>query len=251
MNIFSTDEAKKMLPGYAAQDGQTDAQIRASRSLNNLAVNPSADTIMVRALRMYAKQIAADPNAPKTMVVTTGGTGAGKTVALTETAEGKALTEQVGVIVDTAGELNATQLPLFRQIAEENGLQLTVVHVHNDPTAIAKHPQFSPFKRGEKTGRMTEMGQTFSEAHALSAQNVAAFKQQVDADPNSNVDFLFFDMSKGKPQVIPALPAEALEMNAQAISVDVLDHARAMYERGELSPELYHAAVTDGERMWE
>ncbi len=206
---FATDDAKLLSKDYNPTEG-SDADKLAARGHMNLATHNAASAIAKKAFLKRLDEIAADPTASKTVLVTGGGVGAGKSYGLKARPEIK---DRAGVVWDAAGEANSTEMPWVIEEAKKRGLQTEIVYVHQVPDASWQNMEYGVIPRGIKNGRMVD-ARLHADSYAEGARNFDAVQKMYAGDPS--VKFNVIDVTKNPPEAISSLPKAALELDPKA-----------------------------------
>src|SRR5690606_6230971 len=133
---FATDDAKLLSPDYnppTSGDPDSAEAALAARGLHNIAVHQTANAVAKQAFTMRLDQVAADQGGSKTILVTAGGVGAGKSYSIENNPQALELKNRAAAVWDSAGEQNSTELPWVIAEAKKRGLEVAVVYVHRRP----------------------------------------------------------------------------------------------------------------------
>ena len=241
-NIFNTDDAKLLSPGYNPQ-GKSDDEVKEARSRYNAMVHATGNAIAKKAflsrLDELEKLPADDPR--RTVLVTSGGVASGKGYALSKVAAD--LSSKVGAVWDAAGEQNATENPWIMKELEKRGLKGVFAFVHADPVGTWENPKRGVIERAGKKGRMVD-ARPFADSYAYGAKNFKAF-----ADKHGNkAEIIYIDNSQdGKDPVrSSAMPKAALEFDAEDL------YARAskiLDSKSDVKPAVRRGGSV-GRRIW-
>lgn len=228
---FGTDDAKVLTSAWTHRDKNTRAFNRATL---NLALHQTANAVSKRAFLQHLDSLRPGDE----VMVTVGGCGAGKGYALKNVPEALAVKQRCKVVWDSAGDQNATENPWIQREAEARGLKVNYVYVHADAKTQWAHPERGVVKRAAdpNDGRMVD-AKVFADSYAIGARNHKAFYEANRSNPNASFVFL---SNKGKPELIPGIPDEALEHDRKelaryAAGVVAAGDAPAHVKRGALS----------------
>ncbi|MBL0213631.1 MAG: hypothetical protein IPQ07_07100 [Myxococcales bacterium] len=220
MKNFATDDAKLLSPDYnptldANATDQQKADALAARGMMNIATHQTANAVAKMAFTMRLDQIQADPGAAKTILVTAGGVGAGKSYSIDNNPQAAALKASSSAVWDAAGEQNSTELPWVIAEAKKRGIEVAVVYVHKRPEQSWENMKFGVIPRASKSGRMVD-ARLHADSYAEGARNFDAIQKSMGAD--ASVKFVVLDATgEGQAQQIDALPKSALELDAAEV----------------------------------
>jgi len=249
---FVTDDAKLLFPDYTPK-GKTPEEVAANRARHNILLHQVANAIAKRAFVKKLDELAklADDDPRKSVLVTSGGCGAGKGFALKKgPSEVQDKVSAMGAVWDAAGEQNATENPWIVEECRKRGIKATFVFVDSDPSKTWDGPwgvvkrAATPPPDGE--GRMVD-ARLFADSYALGAKNMKAFMdKEKDA---KDVDFIVLN-NRGAPppKLEKEIGKEALSLNADALYKDAL---KAVEEGGAAPTEAIKYGATIGKRIWQ
>jgi hypothetical protein len=230
LNVFSTDEAKMLSEDYA-RSPQDAAKY-------NLAMHQAANAVAKRAFLMRLDELAKlpDDDPQKHVLVTAGGTAAGKGYALGQLDATKELAKNTGAVWDAAGEQNATENPWILDECERRGIDVTYAYVHADPYKTWDRAM----GRAAKKGRMSD-ARLFADSYGHGARNHAAFYEKTSGHPRAH--FVFIENKDG-PRLVSTMPKDAY-VNAE----EVYSHASKALDSADV-PDWIKDAARVGHRVW-
>lgn len=255
---FATDDVKLISPDYNPT-GKTPEEVGALRARYNVLFHQTANAVAKRAFLRHLDKLSKLPEGdPKrSVLVTSGGCGAGKGFAIKGSPETKGLKETVGAIWDAAGEQNGTENPWILAECKKRGLRPYFLFVDADPMRQWTHSKVGVVARAadkppKGEGRMVD-ARLFADSYALGAQN---FKKFEDAHKDSGVDFIYMNTWKNawseKDQshfpvieMVDSMSAEATRLDAE----DLYERAIAAIER-KAPTEAIKQGGTIGKRIW-
>ncbi len=237
---FATDDAKLLSKDYNPTTG-SDADKLAARGHMNLATHNTAAAIAKRAFLKRLDELAADPNANKTVLVTGGGVGAGKSYGLKARPE---LKEKAGAVWDAAGEANSTEMPWVIEESKKRGLNTEIVYVHQVPDASWQNMDYGVIPRGMKNGRMVD-ARLHADSYAEGARNFDAVQKLYADDPS--VKFNVIDVTKNPPEAIQSLPKSALELDPD---VQAAKNIGFLKSQPELPEHVQAGGYQIGDKVW-
>jgi hypothetical protein len=239
-NVFNTDNAK-MLSSRYNQEGEGSLS---ARGMFNLAVHQVANAIAKKAFLSALDDLAKlPPGDPKrTLLVTSGGVASGKSYALDNVAETKALVRESGAVWDAAGEQNATENPWVLAEAEKRGLQALFVFVDADPADTWENPDRGVMQRAIVEGRMVD-AHPYADSYAEGARNFKAFYEATKNNPNAR--FVLLE-NRGTPRLLDSFPEAALvdrgavyQRASQAIDSRAADLPDYVYQGGTIGRKVW------------
>lgn len=241
-NVFSTDDAKLLSPDYA--------QSNEAKAIFNVAVHQTANAIAKEAFLQRLDEVAQLPLAQRTVLMTAGGCGSGKSYALGAIAGD--MVSKVGAVWDAAGEQNGTEMPWVLREAADRGIRPLFAYVDADPLTTYDRVLSRATGTAEKPGqgRMVD-AQLYAESYAIGAKNFQTFQERHAHE----ADFLVIQ-NRGTPKVISNFPAEAhvhgVSDIMRAASERLNQAVRTQQARGPLPKMLLYAmsGATVGERIW-
>ncbi len=248
-NVFNTDDVKLLFKDYnppplpgESDDAHKERSLRA-RGAFNTVVHQAANALAKAA---FAKALAELP-AGSTVMMTTGGTGAGKGFAIGNIEAANQVASSVDAVWDSAGEQAATEMPWVLALCEQFGHTVTFVHVDADPAFAWKNESFGILPRWKKKGRGPSLEVSIN-SYIDSAKNVLAF-QQAQA---GNESCQFITLKNGSPpEVLDAAGAKAQLSSTAGQDRRALQQDLSTYVK---SSDLVPAWITDaalmGARIW-
>jgi len=236
---FATDDAKRLSPDYEPDHG-TLAEKNAAKATMNLAVHQTANAVAKLAFLMRLDAIAStEPGA--TVMVTAGGVAAGKSHAIRNNADAKALVDRAAVIWDSAGEQNSTELPWVIAEAKKRGLVVEILYVHQVPEK--SWPRV--VSRAAKEGRMVD-ARLHAESYAEGARNFDAVQRKFP-----DVKTVVIDVSESSPDAgvrkIDRVPTSALDLDADTVHQRNTEELRGQQN---LPDHIKQGGMEQGEGVW-
>lgn len=257
---FVTDDAKMLSADYDPP-GKSPEEIGAARARRNVLVHQAANAIAKRAFVQHLDELAKLPDGDKkkSVLVTSGGCGAGKGFAVKKGPGAvKELKDQVGAIWDAAGEQNATENPWILEECKKRGLKAHFLFVDADPERQWASPKLGVVSRAaqpppEGEGRMVD-ARLFADSYALGAKNFKAFQDGHKDDPNANFVFInTWDMSEpdDKGDRWPIIRgADGISEKSLALNSDELYRKATDVIQRAAPTEAIKEGATVGQKIW-
>jgi hypothetical protein len=228
---------------------KTRREIGKQRARNNTLLHQTANAIAKRAFVEQLDELSKldDDDPKKSVLVTSGGCGAGKGFALENAPDSeKGKVQGVGAIWDAAGEQNATENPWIMEECRKRGIKAKFLFVDSDPDktwdgdwGVMKRAA-NPPPKGE--GRMVD-ARVFADSYANGAKNFKAFHDK--NKDSGDAEFIMINSRGGKPTVTDRVSDEALSLDADAL------YAKAMKSVSEGAPsDAIKEGATKGKRIW-
>lgn len=252
---FVTDDTKVLTPDYNPS-GKSAEEIAAQRARNNTLLHQTANAVAKRAFLKHLDELAKldDDDPKKSVLVTSGGCGAGKGFALKKGPDDvKNSVAGVGAIWDAAGEQNATENPWIMEECRKRGIKGKFLFVDSDPNMTwngpwgvvqRANPDVDENGNLKNEGRMVD-ARLFADSYAHGAKNMKAF---MDANKGKDdVEFVILN-NRGKPppKVEKEIGSAALNLNADSL------YKKAFAEVEETAPtDAIREGATRGKRLWE
>lgn len=249
-NTFETDGVKELCADWSPPKsaGMSEDDVKNNRGQYNLALHQGANAICKRA---FLKHLDSIKGSGKPVLVTCGGTGAGKGFMLEpghEVESVKKVSDIAGAIWDSAGDQNGTENDWIQQECEKRGLKAYYAYVHNNPEKCWADPKRGVVQRANAKGRMID-AHVMADSYAYGAKNMKAFYDKHKDNPNAG--FFFVDNehmdAKGNAQEIPEIPKEALSIDRDALHKKLLETVKERQDQ--LRPAVVRGA-TAGLRIW-
>ena len=251
-HTFGTDDAKVLSPDYAKNDE--------NKALYNIATHQTANAIAKAAFEQHIAKTFKDlPDDKRTIIVTAGGCAAGKGYALKKSTdpEVKSLAQHAGVVWDTAGEQNSTELPWVQKIASEHNAVSGYVFVDADPKVTfarvisraqgtkADPTKVPPVEEVKPEGRTVD-ALLHAESYVVGAANFKAFRDKHIKDPKAK---FYVISARGKDPVLTTdFPEEATSKTVAEVHAASIEHVES--RKGELSDHVYKGA-TASRHIWD
>ena len=221
--ILNTDLARELSPDYAASLD--------SRSRYAAAVHEPASAV-VKELYERALEQPPGPGELNMVTFTAGGTGAGKTGAITRTPLASEVAQASQIVYDT--NLNSVRSAAEKiDMALDKGKRVNILWVGRDPIESLK----GALSRAMKIGRTVPI-EEHAKTHIGSAATVEALMQRYQG--NDNVGFIFLDNSGAKGEVTIAGPELARSYNLENLPERLKETLDAEYQAGRVSEAIYH-----------
>lgn len=227
--ILNNDIARELSPEYAAS--------KESRSTLSPAVHEPVSWFVKE---MYAQKLkeAPAPGEDGTVLITAGGTGAGKTTAV-EGLEPDAY-NRAQIVYDTnSSSIDSTRTKI--QQALDAGKKVQYVYVYRDPIEALTG---GALPRAERMGRTVPL-QNHAETHNGALKVVQQLAEQYKDNPN--VDIRIIDNSLGKNK---AAFAPLADITGKAYNVDVGELREALEaerQKGTISDATYRGTLGTGQ----
>jgi PBSX family phage portal protein len=227
--ILNVDFARELSPDYSAS--------KDARSLLAAAVHePASDFIK----KLYAQDLISQPAEGESPLVmlTAGGTGAGKSTAIENVAEISDISKTAQVIYDTNMNTYDSALLKINQ-ALDAGKDVRIAYVYRDPTEAMVN---GALPRAMRMGR-TVPAENQSITHAGSYDVVSRLAAKFEG--SDHVKFAFIDNSLGKGN---AAETTLDKLKGRAYNTPVAElkaSAKQEYEAGRISATVYRGTVGD------
>lgn len=285
-NKFVTDDAKMLSPDYTPEgsdpgaqlfrsiskrvaDGEKHDEVVASlsdeekalyedtrrqvgdqRAKYNIAFHQVANAIAKRAFVKKLDELAKLPegDARRSVLVTSGGCGAGKGFAIKNVDVAKDVGSKVGAIWDAAGEQNSTENPWILEECKKRGLKANFLFVDADPKVTWADPQRGVSQRAanfppQGEGRMVD-ARLFADSYALGAKNFEKFHEQNKDSEDAN--FMFINSRGSKIELADGLSEEAKATNTDELTAWALEEIET-----KAPTEAIKQGAKVGNRIWE
>lgn len=246
--VFETDAMKELNGYWSSEELNKDIAKRSeNRAKYNTALHQAANAICKKAFVEHIKTLKPGDE----ILVTVGGCGAGKGYSLANDKDGKPfvpeaqeLMRRAAVVWDSAGDQNATENTWLRDVANNHGLRLSFLFVHNDPYK-SWAGETGAVNRAMKpdNGRMVD-AKVFTDSYVIGAQNHANFLAKHAHD--ANISSVVVDCSSGKPVKVDRMPQSALELKSDELEKFCLS---AIQQREDIPEHIRQAAVA-GQQIW-
>lgn len=223
--VIETDDVKRFFPEWADDP--------AGRGELNIPLHPTATMAARRAVTMRLDELAALPedHPQRWALVLAGGTGSGKGYLARSP-----IAREAGLVFDTAGEQNASDLGWTAKECQARGLPCHVAYLDADPADAYERT----IARGAATGRVTDP-LTHAESHTLGRENFRKFA----AKPRANTSVSIID-TRGTPTL-------AMELPESEAFADVLERTRAQLDTAEREGRIGKTAANGartGAKLW-
>lgn len=264
-NVIAPDDAKMLSPRFARADvfaaapggvtqleqldPESKRKVQQSRAETNIPLHMTATVIARLALVQALDDLAKDPSIPadqKTLLVTCGGVAAGKGYAVKNASDDIAgLVKSASLVYDTDGETSGTFNEFVMKACQERGIHPLFVYVHADANVAWERV----FSRAAKEGRMVSE-EPFLDSHVDSPRNFAAFHEAHKDDKTRTgapaATFVIIDNASGSPQLVSAMPEQALKQDRDRLRHDIKQKTNAIAE----VPEFVVKCAKRGEKLW-
>jgi flagellar biosynthesis GTPase FlhF len=245
---FETDQMKVLNKNWDSDElSQNLSQRSANRAKYNTALHQAANALCKKAFVEYVKTLKPGDE----ILVTVGGCGAGKGYSLAKDKDGKPfvpeaqeLMRRAAVVWDSAGDQNATENTWLRDVANNHGLKLSFLFVHNDPYK-SWAGEMGAVNRAMKpdNGRMVD-AKVFVDSYVIGAKNHANFLAQHSHD--ANISSVIVDCSSGKPVKTDRMPETAIELDSKQLEQHCI---QTIQQRNDV-PDYIRQAALQGQKIW-
>lgn len=204
-NVFETDAVKMLDPGWNPPDGDPNSPTQETldyRSQFNVPLHQTANAVCKAAFLQELDRIAQLPEDQRSVLVTAGGCGAGKSYALGKIDAVSAVKGQVAAVWDSAGDQNGTESPWVLEECAKRGIKAGFVYVHANPEEIWADPERGVAERALSKGRMID-AYVYADSYVMGSKNFAAFQER----NQGKADFFVIDNSgKSGPKLVKDVP---------------------------------------------
>lgn len=222
--VLNTDVARELSPDYLA-----------NRTKSSAVHEPASSFIK----KLYAKKLAEEPGPDQipTVLFTAGGTGAGKTTAVSAIPEVRTLADEAQLVYDT----NMNSYDSAKQKIEQAldaGKDVAVVLIVRDPVEALRQALGRATRQEEEfgSGRTVPL-KDHIETHVGAIETIKRLAQEYADDPRVAITAIDNNGGKGKAKIIDLADAKDLAYNDVAPAVEAaLEQER---EQGRISQAVY------------
>lgn len=224
--ILNVDTAREMSPDYSAG--------RDARSLLSSAVHEPASYFIKQ---LYADKLAAMPK-DSTVMFTSGGTGAGKSTAINNVSEVKAVMDRSYLVYDTNMNSLKSAIQKVNQ-ALSRGAKVEIVHVQRDPIdALIK----GALPRAMRMGRSVPLS-AHEATHIGSAETIIKLSEHYKDDPRVNIRIL--DNTNGKGRTKQANIDFVKGFDYNGLRERLISSLHKEYQNGNINEAIYAGTLGD------
>lgn len=226
--VLNTDVARELSPDYLADRTQS------------AAVHEPASWFVKE---LYSRKLAELPP-EQPVVFTSGGTGAGKTTAISSVPEARAIVDYAGLVYDTNMNRMDSAVSKIEQ-ALESGRQVQVIHVQRDPVDALVNGALPRAMRQERefgSGRTVPLVE-HAKTHIGAAEVIQRLAERYANDPRVAITIVDNTRGKGGAAVTNLGFVRGFDYNG--VEANLHAAAKAEYDAGRISGPVYRATAGD------
>lgn len=223
-NVLNTDNARELSKDYSASNE--------TRSRYSAAVHEPASQLVKD---IYAKELATpDPKGMNKVVITAGGTGAGKTTAIKDVPEAQNLINEAQIVYDTNSNSFESAKSKIDQ-AIKAGKEVSLLYVHRDPIEAMVNGAVPRAKRMGRTVPLEEHLNT----HVGALETVKKLKAEYADNPNVDIQIINNSYGKGNAKLESIDTLNKVMYNKDELRGVISSELDKLYGQGQISDPIY------------